>query len=89
VTRVGRLTVIGAPRGAKVTVTCKSARHVCAFNRVVLRFNGRSLALAKRFKGRKLRARTVITIAVSKEGLVAKTFRYTLRPTRSRRSGFS
>jgi hypothetical protein len=81
-TRVGRLTVIAAPRGAKVTVTCKSARHVCAFKRVVLRFNGRSLALAKRFKRRKLRARTVITIAVSKEGFVAKTFRYTLRPAR-------
>jgi Bacterial Ig domain len=78
-TRVDKLTVVGAPQGAKVTVTCKGKRKACPFKRKVLAFKGRSLKLAGRFKRRKLPVGTTFTIVVSKPGLVAKTFRYKVR----------
>ena len=43
---------------------------------------GSKLKLAVRFKGRKLQAKTQITIVIAKEGWVSKTFRYTTRPGR-------
>jgi hypothetical protein len=78
-TRVDRLTVVGAPQGARVTLTCKGKHGACPFKRRQLSFHGRSLKLAPRFKHRKLRTGTVLTIVVSKPGLVAKAFRYTVR----------
>ena len=78
-TRIDKLTVVGAPQGAQVTVTCKGKRKACPFKRKVLAFKGRSLELAGRFKRRKLPVGTTYTIVVSKRGLVAKTFRYKVR----------
>jgi Bacterial Ig domain len=81
-TRVDKLTVSGAPAGARVVITCKSKRKGCALKRATVRFKGGSLKLAKRFKHRKLRAGAVITVVVSKPGFASKRFRYTVRPTR-------
>ena len=78
-TRVAALTVSGAPVGSKITVTCKSKRKGCKFRKLRLTMRGSKLALAKRFKRKKLRAGAVITIVVAKEGMVAKTFRYKTR----------
>jgi hypothetical protein len=76
-TRVGTLTVSNAPVGATVTLKCKGKR--CTFKKRVLKMKGAKLALAKRFKKRKLPAGTVISIVITKDGWVGKSFRYTLR----------
>lgn len=81
-TRVDKLTLVRAPEGATVTMTCKSKRKGCPFKRAALVVKNAKLALGKRFKHRKLRAGAVITIVVSKPGLVKETFRFTLRPTK-------
>jgi hypothetical protein len=75
-TRIGTLTLEGAPKGAKVTVTCKGKG--CAFKKKTLTSTGGKIKLAKRFKKRKLAAKTVITITVS-DATGTKRFRYTLR----------
>ena len=75
-TRVGTLTLEGAPAGAKVTVTCKGRQ--CAFKKLKLTSTGKRIKLAKRFKKRKLAAKTVITITVA-DASGTKRFRYTLR----------
>ena len=62
-TQVGTLTLAGAPKGAKVTITCKGKG--CAFKKAKLTANGGKIKLAKRFKKRKLAAKTVITITVA------------------------
>jgi hypothetical protein len=69
-------------RTGQQSVSCKGKREACPFKRKALRFHGRGLKLAGRFEHRKLPAGTVITIVVSKPGLVAKTFRYKLRPAK-------
>ncbi len=74
---MGTLTVSNAPVGSKVTVTCKGKG--CKFKRLALTVTGAKLPLAKRFKKQRLAANTVITITISKEGMIAKTFRYKLR----------
>lgn len=76
-TRVKRLTVRHLPAGATVTVKCKGRR--CPFKRAVLHPEGSKVRLAKKFKRRKLRARTVITIVVAKEGMITETLRYKIR----------
>ena len=75
-TRVDRLTLAGVPKGAKVTVTCKGKG--CAFTKKTLTGTGKNLALAGRFKRRKLAAKTVITVTVA-TATGTKRFRYTLR----------
>jgi len=75
-TQVGTLTLGGVPKGAKVTVTCKGKG--CAFKKARLTAKGGKTKLAKRFKKRKLAAKTVITITVS-DATGSKRFRYTLR----------
>ena len=65
-----------SPKGAKVTVTCKGKG--CAFKKAKLTATGGKIKLAKRFKKRKLAAKTVITITVS-DATGSKRFRYTLR----------
>jgi hypothetical protein len=75
-TRVDTLTLAGVPKGAKVTVTCKGKG--CAFKKKTLSATGKKIKLAKRFKRRKLRAKTVITITVA-NATGTKRFRYTLR----------
>jgi hypothetical protein len=79
-TRVQTLTVGNAPLGSKVTISCKGKG--CAFRKVSSTLTGPKLKLAVRFKGRKLKAQTVITIVIAKEGWIPKTFRYTTRPGR-------
>ncbi len=79
-TRVDTLTLAGAPKGAKVTVTCTGKG--CAFKKATLTATGKTIKLAERFKRRKLGANTVITITVAnKTG--TKRFRYTLRAGKS------
>jgi hypothetical protein len=75
-TQVGTLTLGHVPKGAKVTVTCKGKR--CAFKKLKLTARGAKIKLAKRFKKRKLAAKTVITIKIS-TAAGSKRFRYTLR----------
>jgi hypothetical protein len=79
-TKVRTLTVVGAPQGANVKVTCKGKG--CAFRRKALTFKGSQLVLAKLFKKRKLGPGSTIVIVVSKAGLVSKTFRYKTRRTK-------
>jgi len=85
-TQVAKLTVSNAPVGAKVTVRCKGKgkgkRKDCRFKRRTFTLRGSRLVLAKHFKKRKLGPRTVITIVVAKQGMVAKAFRYTTRARR-------
>jgi hypothetical protein len=69
----------GADTGAKVTVTCKGKG--CAFKKLKLTARGAKIKLAKRFKKRKLAAKTVITITIS-TAAGSKRFRYTLRAGR-------
>jgi Bacterial Ig domain/Divergent InlB B-repeat domain len=76
-TKVRTLTVSNAPAGSKVTISCKGKG--CKFRKVSSTLTGSKLKLAVRFKGKKLPARTVITVVVSKEGWMSKTFRYTTR----------
>ena len=73
---MGTLTLGGVPAGAKVTVTCKGRQ--CAFKKLKLTSTGKRIKLAKRFKQRKLAAKTVITITVANAS-GSKRFRYTLR----------
>lgn len=75
-TQVGTLTLTGAPKGAKVTITCKGKG--CAFKKAKLTAKGGKIKLAKRFKKHKLAAKTVITITVA-DASGTKRFRYTLR----------
>jgi hypothetical protein len=75
-TQVGTLTLGHVPKGAKVTVTCKGKG--CAFKKLTLTARGPKIKLAKRFKKRKLAAKTVITITISTPA-GSKRFRYTLR----------
>jgi hypothetical protein len=75
-TQVATLTLTGAPKGAKVTITCKGKG--CAFKKAKLTAKGGKLKLAKRFKKRKLAAKTVITVTVA-DASGTKRFRYTLR----------
>jgi hypothetical protein len=75
-TRVDALTLAGAPKGAKVTVTCKGKG--CAFKKKTLTATGKKIKLASRFKRHKLAAKTVITISVT-NATGTKRFRYTLR----------
>ena len=77
-TRVQKLTVGNAPLGSKVTISCKGKG--CAFRKVTSTMTGPKLKLAVRFKARKLKANTKITIVIAKEGWIPKTFRYTTRP---------
>ena len=74
--QVGTLTLGHVPKGAKVTVTCKGKG--CAFKKLKLTARGAKIKLAKRFKKRKLAAKTVITITISTPA-GSKRFRYTLR----------
>jgi hypothetical protein len=76
-TRVKRLTVLHLPAGATVTLECKGKR--CPFERAVLQAERSKLRLGPKFKRRKLRARTRITITVAKDGMIGETFRYTIR----------
>jgi hypothetical protein len=78
-TQVGTLTLGHVPKGAKVTVTCKGKG--CAFKKLKLTARGAKIKLAKRFKNRKLAARTVITITISTPA-GSKRFRYTMRAGR-------
>ena len=73
---MGTLTLTGAPKGAKVTITCKGKG--CAFKKAKLTAKGGKIKLAKRFKKHKLAAKTVITITVA-DASGTKRFRYTLR----------
>jgi hypothetical protein len=75
-TQVGTLTLGHVPKGAKVTVGCKG--NGCAFRKLKLTSSGAKIKLAKRFKKRKLAAKTVITITISTPA-GSKRFRYTLR----------
>jgi hypothetical protein len=75
-TRVDTLTLAGAPKGAKVTVTCRGKG--CAFKKKTLTATGKAIKLANRFKRHKLQANTVITITVT-NATGTKRFRYTLR----------
>jgi hypothetical protein len=75
-TQVGTLTLGHVPKGAKVTVTCKGKG--CAFKQLKLTSSGAKIKLAKRFKKRKLAAKTVITITITTPA-GSKRFRYTLR----------
>ena len=59
---MGTLTLDGVPKGAKVTVTCKGKG--CAFKKLSSPRRAK-IKLAKRFKKRKLAAKTVITITVA------------------------
>ena len=76
-TKVQTLTVSNAPLGSKVTISCQG--RGCKFRKVSSTMSRPTLKLAVRFKGRKLPARTVITVVVSKDGWVSKSFRYTTR----------
>jgi uncharacterized repeat protein (TIGR02543 family) len=76
-TKVQTLTVSNAPLGSKVTISCKGKG--CKFRKVSSTLTRPTLKLAVRFKGKKLPARTRITVVVSKEGWVSKTFKYTTR----------
>jgi hypothetical protein len=79
-TKVQTLTVSNAPVGAKVTISCKGKG--CKFRKVSSTVSGTKLKLAVRFKGKKLPARTVITVTITKEGWVGKTFKYVTRAGR-------
>jgi hypothetical protein len=76
-TEVQTLTVSNAPAGSKVTISCKGKG--CKFRKVSSTLTGTRLKLAVRFRGRKLPARTVITVTVTKPGWIGKTFRYVTR----------
>ena len=76
-TKVQTLTVSNAPAGSKVTISCKGKG--CKFRRVSSTLSGTKLKLAVRFRGKKLPARTVITVTVTKQGWIGKTFRYVTR----------
>jgi Big-like domain-containing protein len=75
-TQVGTLTLSHVPKGAKVTVTCKGKG--CAFKKLKLSARRAKIKLAKRFKKRKLAAKTVIAITISTPA-GSKRFRYALR----------
>jgi Bacterial Ig domain/Divergent InlB B-repeat domain len=76
-TKVQTLTVSNAPAGSKVTISCKGKG--CKFRKVSSTLSGTKLKLAVRFRGKKLPARTVITVTITKEGWVGKTFKYVTR----------
>ena len=76
-TKVQTLTVSNAPVGSKVTISCKGKG--CKFRTVSSTVTGSTLKLAVKFKGKKLPARTVITVVVTKAGWISKTFKYTTR----------
>ncbi len=63
--------------GSEVTISCRGKG--CKFRKVSSTITGSTLKLAVKFKGKKLPARTVITVVVSKRGWVSKTFKYTTR----------
>jgi len=76
-TKLQTVTVANAPASAKVTISCKGKGW--KFRKVASTVRGSKLKLAVKFKGRKLPARTVITVVVTKEGWISKTFKYTTR----------
>jgi hypothetical protein len=76
-TKVQTLTVSNAPAGSKVTISCKGKG--CKFRKVSSTLSGTKLKLAVRFRGKKLPARTVITVTVTKQGWIGKTFKYVTR----------
>jgi hypothetical protein len=76
-TKVQTLTVSNAPAGSKVTISCKGKG--CKFRKVSSTLTGTKLKLAVRFRGKKLPARTVITVTVTKQGWIGKTFKYVTR----------
>jgi hypothetical protein len=75
-TLVKKLTLTNLAPGTKVTLTCRG--RGCAFKKLRLTPKTGVLALAPKFKKRKLAAKTVITVVVTTAGK-SKTFRYTLR----------
>ncbi|MGH2839977.1 MAG: hypothetical protein ACRDKY_04030, partial [Solirubrobacteraceae bacterium] len=85
-TKISRLTVRDIPGGSKLRLRCKSpkVRPVgarCPFARVTLSIisDTAKIALAKRFKRRRLAPKTTIRIYVTAPGRVGSATRFTLR----------
>lgn len=75
--RIGRLTLTGLPKGARVKVTCKAYlrfRRRCAFSKRITRLRGNRTALAtvKWFKNRALPVGTRIEFTMSAPGYVTQ-----------------
>jgi Putative metal-binding motif len=81
VTRVVRLLVRDAPPGATVTVGCLVKRCKLRRRAVVVGANGRA-SLARLFRRRRLRVRTVVEVRITYPNTIGKVVRYRIRPRR-------
>ena len=80
-TRLQRLIVRNAPRGALIRVSCVRRGGRCRFPGARRRIVPRDLApvsLVRRASSRRLRPGTRFTVVVSATGFVTRTFRYTI-----------
>ena len=87
-TTVKVLEVRRAPAGAKIKVTCKTAKRKrgCAFKSKTLTSKGRTVKLVSLFKKRKLPVGTRITITVTAPSTIGKVVTYTTRKSKAPRS---
>jgi hypothetical protein len=79
-TIITALKVIGAPRGAKVALSCSSRRKGCRFSkRTVSVRSAKTLQLGKYLKRAHYRKGATVTLLVTRPGYIGTRIRYTLR----------
>ncbi|MEA2137136.1 MAG: hypothetical protein QOG56_286 [Solirubrobacteraceae bacterium] len=74
--KVTRMAVTGVPAGGTVRVTCRGGG--CAFKTKAIK-GRRTVNLAKTFRSRTLRPRTVVRLAITGPNRIAKEFTFTIR----------
>jgi hypothetical protein len=79
-TLVTQLKVTGAPKGAKVALSCSSKRRGCRFTRRAVTVGStKPLQLGKYTKHSRLKKGATLTLAVTRPGYIGSHIRYTIR----------